>query len=77
MKFLPSQILFFFRNKTTKRNLVLLAKFFGFLLLVITLYSVLFHVLMLYEGREYSWITGFYWALTVMSTLGFGMLPWW
>ncbi len=27
---------------------------------------------MIYENREYSWITGFYWTLTVMSTLGFG-----
>ena len=25
-----------------------------------------------WEGREYSWITGFYWTFTVMSTLGFG-----
>ncbi len=25
-----------------------------------------------YEGRQYSWISGFYWTLTVMSTLGFG-----
>lgn len=50
----------------------LLAKFFVFLAAMITLYSVLFHVLMLYEGREFSWVTGFYWALTVMSTLGFG-----
>ncbi len=25
-----------------------------------------------YEGRDYSWITGLYWTLTVMSTLGFG-----
>ncbi len=25
-----------------------------------------------YEGRRYSWISGFYWTLTVMSTLGFG-----
>jgi voltage-gated potassium channel len=24
------------------------------------------------EGRSFSWITGFYWTLTVMSTLGFG-----
>ena len=72
MKYLPSQILFFFRNKTTQRNLALLAKFFALLVAVICVYSVLFHVLMLYEGREYSWVTGFYWALTVMSTLGFG-----
>ena len=27
---------------------------------------------MRYEGQEHSWLTGFYWALTVMSTLGFG-----
>ncbi len=47
-------------------------KFFGFLLVLILTYSILFHVLMQYEGREYSWVTGFYWALTVMSTLGFG-----
>jgi len=24
------------------------------------------------EGQDFSWITGFYWTLTVMSTLGFG-----
>jgi Trk K+ transport system NAD-binding subunit len=27
---------------------------------------------MVYEGMDFSWITGFYWTLTVMSTLGFG-----
>ncbi len=72
MKYIPSQLLYFFQNKTTKRNLVLLTKFIGFLVGVILLFSVLFHVLMVYEGREFSWVTGFYWALTVMSTLGFG-----
>ena len=72
MKFLPSQLLFFFQNKTTRKNLVLLTKFLFFILLIIGLYSVLFHILMLYEGREFSWVTGLYWTLTVMSTLGFG-----
>ncbi|MFQ5828393.1 MAG: potassium channel family protein [Candidatus Methylomirabilia bacterium] len=37
-----------------------------------TLYSVLFHFLMAREGREFSWMTGLYWTLTTMSTLGFG-----
>ena len=46
----------------------LLAGLFGLLVL----YSTLFHVLMAAEGREYTWFTGFYWTLTVMSTLGFG-----
>jgi Trk K+ transport system NAD-binding subunit len=27
---------------------------------------------MVREGREFSWFTGIYWTLTVMSTLGFG-----
>lgn len=72
MKFLPSQIIYFLRNRTTQRNLVLLAKFFLFLAFIISIYSVLFHLIMLVEGKEYSWITGFYWTLTVMSTLGFG-----
>lgn len=40
---------------------------------IIVLYSVLFHVLMdVYEQEQHSWLTGFYWTLTVMSTLGFG-----
>ncbi len=72
MKYLPSQLLFFFQNKTTKRNFGSLAKFTLFLAVIVTLYSILFHVIMLYEGRDFSWITGFYWSLTVMSTLGFG-----
>jgi voltage-gated potassium channel len=72
MKFLPSQLLFFFQNKTTRKNMVLLSKFVAFIFLTIGLYSILFHMLMLYEGREFSWVTGLYWTLTVMSTLGFG-----
>ena len=39
---------------------------------MILLYTVLFHLLMDYEGQEHTWLTGFYWTLTVMSTLGFG-----
>ncbi len=52
--------------------MVLLSKFVAFIFLTIGLYSILFHMLMLYEGREFSWVTGLYWTLTVMSTLGFG-----
>ncbi len=63
---------YFLQNKSTKRNFIVLSKFFAFLGAMVCLYAVLFHVLMLFEGHKYSWITGFYWALTVMSTLGFG-----
>jgi Trk K+ transport system NAD-binding subunit len=71
MKSLPVFI-YFLNNRTTKRNFFVLSKFIAFLVALVSLYSVLFHLLMLYEGRNYSWITGFYWSLTVMSTLGFG-----
>ena len=42
------------------------------LVLLVALYSVIFHWIMAAEGREHSWATGVYWTLTVMSTLGFG-----
>ena len=72
MKFLPSQILYFTRSRTTKRNFKLLFKFLLVLALLVATYSVLFHFIMLFEEKEFSWVTGFYWTLTVMSTLGFG-----
>lgn len=72
MKFLPSQIAFFMQSRSAQRNMRFLLRFVLLLVAVITLYSVLFHVIMDYEGRDYSWATGFYWTLTVMSTLGFG-----
>lgn len=72
MKYLISQLTYFVGNKTTKRNIFLLIRFFVVLVAIVTTYSILFHILMLIEGKEFSWITGFYWTLTVMSTLGFG-----
>lgn len=72
MKFFPSIFLHYFRNRATRRNLRILLQFIAALFAMVTVYSVLFHYLMAWEGREYSWITGVYWTLTVMSTLGFG-----
>lgn len=72
MKFVPSQILYFIQSRTTKRKIRHLIEFLLLLTFLVVIYSVLFHFIMLYEGKEFSWITGFYWTLTVMSTLGFG-----
>lgn len=72
MKFIPSQLAFFLQGRTTRRNVSALLRFLSTLLGLVTLYSVLFHYIMEVEGRSFSWITGFYWTLTVMSTLGFG-----
>ena len=71
MKSFPVFI-YFLQNQKTRRNLISLSKFFIFLIVIVCLYSFFFHIIMLYEGRDFSWITGFYWSLTVMSTLGFG-----
>ncbi len=72
MKFMMSQLAALMHGGGRKSNVRLLLRFAALLLGVVTLYSVLFHLLMEYEGRQYSWVTGFYWTLTVMSTLGFG-----
>jgi Trk K+ transport system NAD-binding subunit len=72
MKYVLSQLSYFFQNKTMKKNLRILSKFLVVIAATIIIYTILFHFIMEYEGRQFSWITGFYWTLTVMSTLGFG-----
>jgi voltage-gated potassium channel len=72
MKFLSTQLIVFLKSRPDRRNLRLLSKFLLFLFGLVVVFSVIFHLLMLQEGQKHSWITGFYWTLTVMSTLGFG-----
>lgn len=73
MKFLSTQITYFFGQQQIRQNIRALLKYVAFVIGVIALFSILFHLIMLYvEGREFSWLTGLYWTLTVMSTLGFG-----
>lgn len=72
MKYLFSQFASLMHASQRGRNLGLLLRFMLLLVCFFVLYSVLFHVLMEREGRAFSWVTGFYWTLTVMSTLGFG-----
>lgn len=72
MKFLTAQITLFLQSKPDRKNLRLLFNFLLILFGMITVFSVIFHLLMQREGQSFSWLTGFYWTLTVMSTLGFG-----
>jgi voltage-gated potassium channel len=72
MKFLTAQLSYFVRGPGTRRNLRILFKFALVLAGLVTTYSILFHVLMAWEGQEHSWLTGVYWTLVTMSTLGFG-----
>lgn len=72
MKFFSSQIAYFIANKNAKTNISRLLQFMGVLLILIAIYGVLFHIIMEMEGQKHSWMTGFYWTLVTMSTLGFG-----
>ena len=72
MKFLPAVVSSFVESKIIKANIRLLVKYLIAIIALITTYSILFHYIMAMEGQEHSWITGFYWTMVVMSTLGFG-----
>lgn len=72
MKFIFSQMAFFLAEQSNQRNLKFMFRFMCMVVALIGIYSAAFHGLMEMEGRDYSLITGLYWTLTVMSTLGFG-----
>ena len=73
MKTISTHLSYFLKDREVKRNLRILLRYVAILVAVIAVYTVVFHFIMLYvEGEEHSWITGLYWTLTVMSTLGFG-----
>jgi len=73
VKFLSGHLGYALLDVQLRRNIKGLLKYLVFLGAVILVYSVLFHVLMLrFEGQDHSWLTGVYWTLTVMTTLGFG-----
>lgn len=72
MKGIASQLAFFVRGRA-RQNLKVLLLYFAFLLGMMLIYATIFRYLMWYtEGREFSFIAGIYWTITVMSTLGFG-----
>jgi Trk K+ transport system NAD-binding subunit len=67
-----SELLAILSQKQMQKNVRALSRYLVVLGVMIAVYSVLFHALMLYEDRYHSWLTGLYWTLTVMTTLGFG-----
>ncbi|WNG54318.1 potassium channel protein [Archangium gephyra] len=72
MKFLSSELAYFLRDTKARQNVRALLRLLLVLLMLVVVFTVLFHVLMAREGKQHSWLTGLYWTLTVMSTLGFG-----
>ena len=73
MKFFDPSIARGLKDSDVKKNLRTLLKYLALVATIVVAYSILFHVIMYFvEGREFSWFSGIYWTLTVMSTLGFG-----
>ena len=73
MRVLPKEIVQFLLRQNTRQGMGMILRFFLLLFMLVLVYACLFHFFMWLEDRpEYSWITGFYWSVTVMTTLGFG-----
>src|SRR6187549_206650 len=73
MKFTSSQLAYLVGDREAQGNLRSLLKYILTLLTLITIYAIVFHIIKgQVEGEQHSWVTGFYWTLVVMTTLGFG-----
>ncbi|CAN5345006.1 potassium channel protein [soil metagenome] len=72
MKFLASQLAFFFADRSVRRNLRSLLRFVAVLVAMMTVYSILFHYIAAREGQDHTWLTGLYWTVVTMTTLGYG-----
>ncbi len=72
MKTITTLMTVYLRHGAQRRNLQILLRFLTVFVGLVAAYSVAFHILMVWEGQEHSWLTGVYWVLVVMSTLGFG-----
>jgi voltage-gated potassium channel len=72
MKFVAAQVAYFFRDRTTRRNLRGLLKFAAVLAGLMLAYSILFHYIAAREGQDHSWLSGIYWTVVTMTTLGYG-----
>ena len=73
MKFLKNDLTSILGAGESQRRTPVLLRYALFLIAVISLYTVLFQVIMVQvEGQSHSWITAVYWTLVTMTTLGVG-----
>jgi voltage-gated potassium channel len=73
IKTLGTQLAILMEEDEVQRNLPVLLKFCLFVLGVMVLSTIGFHLIMIHvEGQEHSWFAGFYWTVVTMSTLGYG-----
>lgn len=63
----------FLKDKKVQRNVWALLKLTLWVGALIALYTVVFHAIMVrVEQETHSWLTGVYWVLTTMTTVGYG-----
>jgi voltage-gated potassium channel len=73
MKAIGTQLAFILGERQMRLNIRALLRYLLFLIAVIALFTILFHFIMVrVEGQDQSWVSGLYWTLTTMSTLGYG-----
>ena len=72
MRFLTTLVTISMARGQQRSNLRALVGLVGLLAVIVVTFSVLFHWLMAREGQDHSWLTGTYWTIVAMSTLGFG-----
>jgi voltage-gated potassium channel len=72
MKFVISQLAYMLKQPLHRENLGRLSRLLVIMGAMIAVFTVLFHIVMVHEGQDHSWLSGLYWTLVTMSTLGFG-----
>ena len=70
MKLLLTLLPALLTQTTGRRNQRIVIGFLLFTAVLVALFSIVFHQIMAYEGRDYSYITGVYWTLTVIVHAG-------
>jgi voltage-gated potassium channel len=61
-------------SRQQRTNLRVLVNLLLLLTAIVFVYTVAFHLIMAREGQDHSWLSGFYWTMVTMSTLGYGDL---
>lgn len=65
-------VLSYLGTAQARRSLRILGWMVAIFVVVVAVYSTLFHEIMDHEGQRHSWPTAVYWTVVTMSTLGYG-----
>jgi voltage-gated potassium channel len=69
---LSQRPLYLLQRITSRRNAVWLSRLFIVFITILIIYSIAFQFLMHFEGQNHSFITGLYWIISTMTTVGLG-----